>query len=466
VVARGYSAPRPSFTVSPLSGNLRTEFIFDAAETRDDEDSLSALKFRWDWEGDGIFDTGYSDQTVASHFYSGSSIYNATLEVSDPQDLKAIQRKTVRVSLSNPRLVPQFTYTPELPSTSDTVRFDGSSSYDPDDAGNTFTYRWNFTNDDDFDTEYSTSPTIGYQFPTEGENLVVLEIRDQWGLINQVKVKLQVAHSNLKPIASFFVGYEYGNLTTNFYFDAEATKDGEDYADLIKVRWDFESDGTWDTEFVKSKVGGHKYGAAGTYRVKMQAMDSGGLTDTTSLTVNVSSGTNETGLILDKKNNISYGTVKIGNQWWMSENLNEPSGSSTSKFCYSNLSSNCALYGGLYTWYAAMNLVITEKARGLCPQGWHIPSVSEWQQLLDYYGLETAKSELVLTGSSDFRMFYAGQRSNVGRSETLGTVANFWTSTKSAGDNAIAFSFQKEQANYFKINLAQNYWFSVRCIKD
>jgi len=466
VVARGYSAPLPSFTISPSSGNLRTEFTFDASQSRDDEDSLNTLRFRWDWDGDGIFDTGFSDQTVVSHFYNSSSIYNVALEVVDPGGLTATQRKVVTVSLSNPNLVPEFTYLPLLPSTSDTVMFDASASYDPDNAGNSFTYRWNFTKDNDFDTEYLTSPIVGYQFLVEGENQVILEIRDQWGLINQKKIKIQIAHSNLKPTAKFFVGYEFGNLATNFYFDAEATSDQEDYADLIKVRWDYENDGIWDTQFAKEKISGHKYGAAGVYRVKMQAMDSGGLTDTTSLTVNVGSGTNETGLILDKNNNISYGTVKIGTQWWMSENLNETGASSSVRFCYSNLSVNCGIYGGLYTWKSAMNQVATEKARGLCPQGWHIPSVDEWQKLLDFYGLETAKSELELSGSSDFRMFYAGQRSNVGRSETLGTVANFWTSTKSAGDNAMAFSFQKDQAHYFKINLAQNYWFSVRCIKD
>ncbi|MFA5815566.1 MAG: FISUMP domain-containing protein [Bacteroidales bacterium] len=462
-VARGYSAPQPGFTISPSSGNLRTEFVFDAGKTRDDEDSLNTLKLRWDWDGDGNFDTEFSEQTVVSHFYNAASIYNVALEVVDPQGLTATIRKSVSVSLSNLKLVPQFTWTPEKPTTSDTVQFDASSSYDPDHAGNTFTYRWNFTKDSDFDTEYLSNPVFGYQFPIEGENEVILEIKDQWGLINQTKVKIWIAHSNLKPTAAFFIGYEYGNRTTNFYFDAEATQDGEDLIDQLKVRWDFESDGIWDTEFVKEKTANHKYSTSGKFRVKTQVIDTGGLTDTTSLSVNVTDGTNETGLILDKKNNISYGTVKIGTQWWMSENLNE---ASKGKFCYSNQAANCTTYGGLYTWTDAMNTSTTEKARGLCPQGWHIPSLNEWQQLLDFYGADLAKKQLEVTGDSDFRMFLAGQRSTAGRSEMLNLVTNFWTSTKSSGENAQAISFQKDQDNYFKLNLAQNYGFSVRCIKD
>jgi uncharacterized protein (TIGR02145 family) len=463
-VGRGYSAPLPSFTLLPGSGNLRTEFVFNAQNTRDDEDSLNTLKFRWDWEGDGIFDTDYSEQTLISHLYSSSSIYNPVLEVIDPKGLTATLRKTITVSTSNLRLIPQYSWSPEKPTTSDTVLLDASASYDPDNVGNTFTYRWNFmvnAKDVEFDTEYMTNPIFGHQFQTEGDNSVVLEIRDQWGLINQVKSTIYVGHSNLKPTASFFIGYEYGDLTTSFYLDADASTDREDMAAQLKVRWDFESDGIWDTEYNKERTATHKYSGAGSYHVRMQILDSGGLTDTTGHNVYVSSGTNETGLILDKAKSISYGSVKIGSQWWMSENLNEPG-----KVCYSNLISNCNLYGGLYTWTIVMNGVTTEKAKGLCPTGWHVPTVTEWQTLMDYYTVDTAKNHLLVGGDSDFRMFFAGQRSTAGRSEMMNLVANFWTSTKSSGDNAWAFSFQKDQNNYFKINLGQAYGFSVRCIKD
>ncbi len=464
-VGRGYSPPQPSFTMMPGSGNLRTEFSFDTRNTHDDEDSLSTLKFRWDWEGDGIYDTEYSDQTSYTHYFIASSVYNPTLQVIDPQGLTATLRKSVSVSLSNPRLVPLFKWSPEKPSTSDTVMLDASASYDPDNVGNTFTYRWNFltnSKDTEFDTEYLTNPVIAHQFQTEGDNSVILEIRDQWGLINQIKTTLFILHSNLKPTAAFFIGYEYGNLTTNFYFDATASTDREDIAAQLQVRYDFESDGIWDTNYNKDRTATHKYGAAGTYHVRMQVMDSGGLTDTTGLNVFVTSGTNETGLILDKPNNVSYGTVKIGSQWWMAENLNEATG----KVCYSNLVSNCNLYGGLYTWTNLMNGATTERAKGLCPTSWHIPSQAEWQQLVDFYGTNQAKSHLLVSGDSDFRMFLAGQRSTAGRSEMMNTVTNFWTSTKSSGENAWAVSFQRDQDGYFKLNLGQAYGFSVRCIKD
>jgi len=385
------------------------------------------------------------------------------MQVVDPQNVTATIRKPILVSLSNPKLVPEFSWMPESPSTSDTVKLDGSASYDPDDASNTFQYRWNLGKDSDFDTEYSDSPIFNHQFLTEGENTVTLEIKDQWGLLNQVTKTIWIAHSNLKPTASFFVGYEYGNLTTSFYFDADGIRDQEDYIDQLKVRWDFENDGTWDTGFAKERNITHKYPAAGEYRIKLQVIDSGGLTDTTSLMVYVSAGTNETGLIMDKAKGIYYGTVKIGSQWWTSENVNE---ASASKYCYSNKVVNCQKYGALYTWTDAMGNAITEKAKGICPTGWHIPTVAEWQQLYDFYGNENARARLEIGGDSDFRLMYAGQRSLNGRYEYQEAVTSFWTSTKASGDNAWVFSIQKDKNNVFKLNLGQTYGLSVRCIKD
>jgi len=462
-VARGNSAPQPSLSISPASGNLRTEFTFDGSKTIDDEDSLNTLKFRWDWDGDGIYETNYSSEYVYTRMFNSAGLHYVGMQVVDPQNVTATIRKPILVSLSNPKLVPEFSWMPESPSTSDTVKLDGSASYDPDDASNTFQYRWNLGKDSDFDTEYSDSPIFNHQFLTEGENTVTLEIKDQWGLLNQVTKTIWIAHSNLKPTASFFVGYEYGNLTTSFYFDADGIRDQEDYIDQLKVRWDFENDGTWDTGFAKERNITHKYPAAGEYRIRLQVIDSGGLTDTTSLMVYVSAGTNETGLIMDKAKGIYYGTVKIGSQWWTSENVNE---ASASKYCYSNKVVNCQKYGALYTWTDAMGNAITEKAKGICPTGWHIPTVAEWQQLYDFYGNENARARLEIGGDSDFRLMYAGQRSLNGRYEYQEAVTSFWTSTKASGDNAWVFSIQKDKNNVFKLNLGQTYGLSVRCIKD
>jgi len=93
-----------------------------------------------------------------------------------------------------------------------------------------------------------------------------------------------------------------------------------------------------------------------------------------------------------------YPTVKIGNQCWFAENLNigtridhkdeneEPQFQGTScdnieKYCYDDDDDNCEIYGGLYQWDQAMCGETEERAQGICPDGWHIPSHDDWTTL-------------------------------------------------------------------------------------
>lgn len=90
-----------------------------------------------------------------------------------------------------------------------------------------------------------------------------------------------------------------------------------------------------------------------------------------------------------------YRTTLIGAQCWMAENLNVgtringrdeqgrtlPHGTDClqiKKNCYYDDERNCDWTGGLYVLEQAMCGAIHEKAQGICPPGWHIPSHNEW----------------------------------------------------------------------------------------
>lgn len=90
----------------------------------------------------------------------------------------------------------------------------------------------------------------------------------------------------------------------------------------------------------------------------------------------------------------TYNTVRIGNQCWLKENLdigtmiqgsqNATNNSVIEKYCYGNNPANCNTYGGLYDWNEAMGYVTTPGARGICPTGWHLPTVTELQTLVNW----------------------------------------------------------------------------------
>jgi len=103
-----------------------------------------------------------------------------------------------------------------------------------------------------------------------------------------------------------------------------------------------------------------------------------------------------------------YNTMMIGTQCWLKENLNvgvrldiefdQSNNEIKEKYCYDNQESNCSTYGGLYQWAEAMNYqngasntqmwdpLPTGKIKGLCPDGWHIPTLAEFTQLIDFLG--------------------------------------------------------------------------------
>ena len=58
-----------------------------------------------------------------------------------------------------------------------------------------------------------------------------------------------------------------------------------------------------------------------------------------------------------------------------------PSDNIIERFCFLGELDNCTAYGGYYNWDEAMQGSREEKAQGICPEGWHIPSDEEWMDL-------------------------------------------------------------------------------------
>ena len=152
--------------------------------------------------------------------------------------------------------------------------------------------------------------------------------------------------------------------------------------------------------------------------------------------------------LIDQRDGKKYATVCIGKQQWMAENLDyNPSGSGSA--CYNNDAGNCATFGMLYDWNTMMQGASASNAnpsgvRGICPNGWHVPSDGEFQQLFSYLGSGSAgamKSTSGLwtspnvgaTNSSGFSALPGGYifaMSNVPASSLeLGSVAIFGTTS-------------------------------------
>jgi uncharacterized protein (TIGR02145 family) len=497
-VKPGYSAPKAKFYIDPPIGNLFTRFIFDGSLTKDDEDSLNQLTFRWDWEGDNTWDTGFNSDYLVLHSYNDLGTFHPALEVKDPSGFISFYQTDLEVSQTNPRLQADFKWSPLYPLQLDSVTLDASESMDLDNPDNQLIYYWMFS----FETPLNhpdpktnvwfgpfTSPVFIFKFLEERDYWITLRIVDSKGLENKVIRKISVFHLNRPPTPGIQVSTNLGNLTTNFFFDARNTTDIEDLYSELKVRWDFDGDNLWDTEYQADKTTFYRYNSVGVYRVMVEAIDTEGLTGRASLLVKVTPGTSETGLVIDRRfdHDEYYPTVKIGDQWWMSKNMNYSPNRYTGKIdtmatiCYNNDPGNCDKIGGLYTAYWATLLDMEEGAQGICPTGWHIPTKGEWEIMLASFGENFTSEELVLGGSTDFNALFAGYAyetlvlDNLGRwgidwiYAGLGSITYFWSSTPLKGQGA---------ASHWNVTLIKGApkvstgysgdanFYSVRCIKN
>lgn len=134
-----------------------------------------------------------------------------------------------------------------------------------------------------------------------------------------------------------------------------------------------------------------------------------------------------------------YRTVQIGGQCWMAEDLKTTRNNdgsdipnvtdsvawtqlNSSAWCnYENSSSYDAIYGKLYNWYAAAS-------PNICPQGWHMPTDADWQQLEAALGMPA--NELGLTG-------YRGDDQNVGGKMKTTTL---WNAPNTGANNQSGFT--------------------------
>jgi parallel beta-helix repeat protein len=96
---------------------------------------------------------------------------------------------------------------------------------------------------------------------------------------------------NDPPMASFTVTPPFGGVGTIFTVNASSSHDLEDPVDSLEVRWDWESDGTWDTDWSEEKLATHSYQAPGDFTIHVQVRDTGGLTNGTTRTVEVRADT-------------------------------------------------------------------------------------------------------------------------------------------------------------------------------
>ena len=202
----------------------------------------------------------------------------------------------------------------------------------------------------------------------------------------------------------------------------------------------------------------------------------------------------------------NYGTVVIGDQVWMTENLKVThyrDGTAISNLTlkedwtktkrgayvfYDNNHNKGNTYGALYNWYAATD------SRNIAPAGWHVPTDAEWKELEMHLGMNQSEADGTafrgtnegskLAGNSDlwnrgfldynsefgssgFTALPGGYRHyNHGHYNHMGDYGYFWSATEYRSGSAWCRLLGSSHSDISRFDNSKNYGLSVRLVRD
>jgi uncharacterized protein (TIGR02145 family) len=162
------------------------------------------------------------------------------------------------------------------------------------------------------------------------------------------------------------------------------------------------------------------------------------------------------GSFTDSRDGKTYKTVTIGDQVWMAENLAFKADSGC--WAYKGNEANVEKFGYLYNW---------ETAQTVAPEGWRLPTHSDFLNLYENYKKKKVYKELLPGGKSNFNALFSGFRIGSGSFVEEGSMAVFWSDKPVAKKYAYSLIFMKKDERVTPSGAnEQVVGASVRLIKD
>ena len=215
--------------------------------------------------------------------------------------------------------------------------------------------------------------------------------------------------------------------------------------------------------------------------------------------------------IVDSRDKRVYKVVKIEvkehdySRVWMAENLNYDDSVKTPSlkgrsWCYHDTTKYCEVGGRYYTWAAAIDSValandsenpldcgygrtcgLDRQIQGICPDGWHLPSIDEWGKLSVALGNAGVSGDSLkaLTGwnysgtannngqdAYGFSALPTGRRITATSWEKVGSDVYYWSSTEYSDSYTRYSNINNIYTKFYIYQNSKNYGQSIRCVKD
>jgi len=228
----------------------------------------SIIGYKWDFENDGTWDTGWLSSSTTTHTYNTYGSYTVKLQVKDNED--GLDNDTATVTITE--------YVNQAPTANsggsysgyvnNSIDFDASGSTDTD--GTVVSYHWDFG-----DGTTSTDKNPIHAYTELGTFTVSLTVTDDDGATDETTTAATITELLIDqlPPNSDANGPYVSNVNEIVTFDASGSSDSD--GTIVSYNWSF-GDGT----FGEGVNPTHVYSSTGNFTVKLTVEDNDGLVDT------------------------------------------------------------------------------------------------------------------------------------------------------------------------------------------
>jgi PKD repeat protein len=293
----GNTAPTASFTITPVDqaggapnvADVNETVNFDGSGSSAGETSDTIIRYEWDLDGNGSFETNTGSNPSASRSYSTPGTMTIRLRVTDSaNEVSPASTRQLRVNGPPEARIgiavdqPLAGQNPEIPLVDQAVLIHGTDSRDlngPDPDG-PVTYAWAFDLDNDGSYETNGGTAVGAalnnavpKFSTPGPKGVRLVVTDSDGATN---VATRTFRVNTPPVPRFT--FEPRTPAVNEpiqFFSTSSDADGSVDLPLVHA-WDFDGNGTTDSTVQNPS---HAFDTPGNKSVTLKVTDRGGITE-------------------------------------------------------------------------------------------------------------------------------------------------------------------------------------------
>jgi len=189
--------PTAYFIAKPLShtGTEKSIFNFDTSRSRDDQYLSGSLYYRFDWNGDGQWDTTWQNKTDWNHEFNGVGSYHVVMQAKDPEGAIAEYSDNFG-TFTNTAPIANFSAEGIKDSQGAGYLFKATSSSDAETKHQNLLFRWDFNyngpNDIIMDTDWSSSDQYSGYYSVPGTKTIKLQVKDEDGAISNAYAQITV----------------------------------------------------------------------------------------------------------------------------------------------------------------------------------------------------------------------------------------------------------------------------------